>query len=172
MQENLGNKKNEISSRTQRRVNVVQGDKGHKAFNRSESFWRALFQEFDGSFLKVKEFCAQKGVATSTFHYWRRKLTFGEKQSAFQDAPLFVPVKVGIEAIPQRKRMGLNEQMREKMNALEIRHHDGVPRDVPSGMSFRAAFVLCIGSDMRLEIPSAFETKDLQRLIHILYPEN
>ena len=171
MQQILGNQKRGVSSRTQRRVNGDQGDKGHKALNRSELFWQELFQEFDVSLLKVKEFCAQKGVATSTFNYWRRKLQFGEKQSAFQDVPLFVPVKVGVKHIFQRKMVELDEQMREKMNALQERHHDGVPRNISSGVSFRAAFVLCIGPDMRLEIPSAFETKDLQRLIHILHSE-
>ena len=95
-----------------------------------------------------------------------------KKLRTFQEVPLFIPVKVSSKPIPQKKMIGLDEQMREKMNALQERHHDDVPRDVPSGVSFRAAFVLCVGSNMRLEIPSAFETKDLQRLIHILHSKS
>ena len=168
MQENSGSQKSGVSSRAQRRTNGVQGNKGHKSLHRSESFWRGLFQEFDGSFLKVKAFCAQKGVATSTFHYWRRKLQLEKKRRDFQEVPLFIPVKVSSNPIPQNKMMSLDAQMREKIKAFQDIPHgtDGEPRNVPlRGPSFPVAFVLCVGPDMRLEIPSAFETKDLQRLI-------
>jgi len=36
--------------------------------------FKRLYQEYQESGLNIKDFCANQGLATSTFYYWRNKL--------------------------------------------------------------------------------------------------
>jgi len=52
------------------------------------STFKQLFQEYKESGLNIKDFCANQGLAPSTFYYWRNKL---EETSQHQPSS-FVPL--------------------------------------------------------------------------------
>ena len=43
-----------------------------------ESRWRAIIRRQMAGRAGVAEFCRREGIAVSTFHWWRRRLRFGE----------------------------------------------------------------------------------------------
>ncbi len=55
----------------------------------SEVFWREQIAAQRNSDLSIREFCSRRGLAVSTFSYWKRKL--GERGGASSS---LVPVKV------------------------------------------------------------------------------
>jgi transposase-like protein len=54
------------------------------------STFKQLFQEYQESSLNIKDFCANQGLAPSTFYYWRNKL---EETSQHQPSS-FVPLVI------------------------------------------------------------------------------
>lgn len=54
-----------------------------------EEFWRRLVQQFRGSGLSVRAFCAEQGLSEPSFYAWRRTLA-ARQQAALR----FVPVQV------------------------------------------------------------------------------
>ena len=59
-----------------------------------EQSWRGVMAEFRTSGQSVREFCAQRRLPESGFHYWRRELQRRDAESALSPAPAFVPVTV------------------------------------------------------------------------------
>ncbi|MFO8088140.1 MAG: transposase [Bacteroidales bacterium] len=51
--------------------------------------FKRLYQEYQESGLNIKDFCANQGLAPSTFYYWRNKL---EETSQLHRPDNFVPL--------------------------------------------------------------------------------
>jgi hypothetical protein len=51
--------------------------------------FKRLYQEYQESNLNIKDFCANQGLAPSTFYYWRNKL---EETSQLHRPDNFVPL--------------------------------------------------------------------------------
>jgi len=47
-----------------------------------ESYWTEIFHEQETSGLTQKEFCRQKQIKLSTFHYWKSRLKSSENPAA------------------------------------------------------------------------------------------
>lgn len=54
-----------------------------------ERLWRHRLAEHKRSELTVREFCRTRGIAESSFHFWRQEIARRDRQS-----PAFVPVAV------------------------------------------------------------------------------
>lgn len=59
---------------------------------RSTEQWQRLIAEYESSEQAQSSFCAARGVAQSTFAYWRRKL---RSQESLDAAPAFVELTGG-----------------------------------------------------------------------------
>jgi hypothetical protein len=59
---------------------------------KSPAAWRLLLEEWAGSNLTQKEFCALHSIAVSGLHYWSKK--FKEETLSLAPSPAFVPVKI------------------------------------------------------------------------------
>jgi transposase-like protein len=61
-----------------------------------ERQWRRWIDQWRGSGLSVRAFCARHGLATASFYNWRRVL----QRRAAAEPPTFVPVRVVADAMP------------------------------------------------------------------------
>jgi len=64
-----------------------------------EKYWQGLVAEWQGSSLSVNEFCRKKGIAPSSFGYWRKRT---RSKGQEQVARVFLPVRVS-DAAGDRK---------------------------------------------------------------------
>jgi transposase-like protein len=59
-----------------------------------EQSWREVIADFQRGGRTVREFCAQRRLRESAFHYWRRELQRRDAEPAVSSTPAFVPVTV------------------------------------------------------------------------------
>lgn len=59
-----------------------------------ERLWREVVADFQRSGRTVREFCVQRRLPESAFHYWRRELLRRDAEPASSSQPAFVPVTV------------------------------------------------------------------------------
>lgn len=52
------------------------------------SRFKRLYQEYQGSGLNVKDFCANQGFAPSSFYYWKKQLDLTPQQQPGHFVPL------------------------------------------------------------------------------------
>jgi transposase-like protein len=64
---------------------------GRQRDERKEREWRRWVEQWQGSGLSVRAFCARHGLAEPSFYAWRRRLGPGG------GAPAFVPVRIAAE---------------------------------------------------------------------------
>ena len=88
---------------------MVHGSDGDRV-----KLWRDRFRRCAKSELTVEEFCAQEGVATPTYYYWRKKLAGSPGQRKSAPRPVFRPVLV-----------------RPSLSALSVRLPGGAELEVP-----------------------------------------
>jgi hypothetical protein len=53
---------------------------GHERDPKRERFWRKALARRTRSGLTVAEFCAQEGLAASTYHHWQREIARRDAQ--------------------------------------------------------------------------------------------
>lgn len=58
--------------------------------------WAKRIAEWQRSGQSQRAFCAQRGLALSTFQWWRRQAKRGEAVPA---APAFLPIAMGVSAV-------------------------------------------------------------------------
>jgi hypothetical protein len=58
-----------------------------------ERLWRQRFQRHLAGGLSITVFCAREGVSSTSFYYWKRRLTASSQPTSLPPA-LFVPVRV------------------------------------------------------------------------------
>ena len=104
-----------------------------------EKFWRRAVEDWRGSGLSVRAYCAQAGLSEPSFYVWRRELQRREPQrrepqrrdrwAASTSVPTFVPVQVLAETgaaieivLPQgavvRVRSGFDRQTLQDVIAI------------------------------------------------------
>jgi len=66
-----------------------------------EQSWRSVMAEFQRSGQTVRAFCAQRRLAESAFHYWRRELQRRDEEPSLTP-PAFVPVTVILATVEVR----------------------------------------------------------------------
>jgi len=76
---------------------------------RSREEWARLMAAYEAGDSTQRAFCAEHGLAYSTFCYWRRRL--GEERSASDEAPMLVelPVAAGSGAGEWRVELDLGD---------------------------------------------------------------
>jgi hypothetical protein len=75
--------------RTKDESAVVRGAEGKRAY------WVARVSEWGGSKQTQKAFCAQRGLALSTFQWWRAKLARGSNSATVSFLPVSVDTSAG-----------------------------------------------------------------------------
>ena len=95
-----------------------------------------VFDRYQSSGLRVKDFCRNECILESKFYYWQRKSR--ERDSRKEQSPGFVPIVFpGSNPLPPAK--GLSRPALEHVapgndNVLEIVYPNGVKVRVPAGI--------------------------------------
>lgn len=58
--------------------------------------WARRIAEWEGSGQSQKAFCARRGLALSTFQWWRAQ---ARRRAAVKAAPSFLPIAMGVSAV-------------------------------------------------------------------------
>lgn len=66
---------------------VAEGETGAKC-----AYWGERLTEWERSGQTQRAFCAQRGLALSTFQWWRGR---GKRREAMKAAPAFLPISMG-----------------------------------------------------------------------------
>jgi transposase len=69
---------------------------GRARDERKEQQWRRWIDQWRGSGLSVRDFCARHDLASASFYHWRRVLA----GRAAEQPAAFVPVQVVADAVP------------------------------------------------------------------------
>lgn len=125
---------------------------------RGMSFWRKIINEFDNRSLPLKDFCAERELAISTFRGWHRRLlpakavTQKPQKKKPQNQSQFLPVYVtSPESGPQES----NSVLGSSVSSLSE----------PSGLS------LYLNESLKISINKEFHEPTLHRLVHMFPPK-
>ncbi|MDC7218009.1 MAG: hypothetical protein PQJ28_03195 [Spirochaetales bacterium] len=88
------------------------------------STFKRLYQEYQASGLNIKDFCANQGLAPSTFYYWRNKL---EERSEHQPGN-FVPL-----ILDSTQPSENNQPVRPMKNGQPLENNAGIELMFPNG---------------------------------------
>lgn len=66
------------------------------AVARKDGLWGRRIAQWERSDQSQKAFCAEHGLAVSTFQWWRSRLKRGAK---LQATPAFLPIAMGVSAV-------------------------------------------------------------------------
>jgi len=59
-------------------------------------WWEKRIEQWQRSGQSQRVFCAQRGLALSTFQWWRRQ---AKRRETAQTTPAFVPIALGVSAV-------------------------------------------------------------------------
>jgi len=135
---------------------------------RGKSFWIRAVSDFEGGALSMQDFCADRGLAVSTFHAWRRRLSATKETSqnvvkeAFKPRPKFLPVYVTSSETPaenptQPDKLLRSQPLSKKHPESSLKHLS----DSSSGLS------IYFNEDLSIRIDKEFHEPTLQRLVQI-----
>jgi hypothetical protein len=125
----------------------VRASIGSKKIIHPRSFWQKKVIEFSKSDLPKKDFCAQHGLAWTTFWNWNHKLTRKKnvlKNPEKQKTQEFVSVLLGPSATEYSKST------------------------IAQNYSASPSFTLNFSKNLQLSIPKDFHGPTLRRLVQIL----
>ena len=85
--------------------------------------WKRVFEEYEGSGKKRKEFCAERGLKPSTFDYWRARLrsTGNEAPAVVEIARVSVPAARITVRVNERVAVELDGHASEEQLARVLR---------------------------------------------------
>ena len=135
---------------------------------RGKSFWVKAFSDFEQSPLSLQDFCAERGLAVSTFHGWRRRLSAGKvpnqktAKAASKPQPQFLPVYVTSAETPVENPKQADIRLRpqpvsKKHPESSLKHLS----DSSSGLS------IYLNGNLKIAIDKEFHDATLHRLIRI-----
>jgi hypothetical protein len=93
---------------------------------RSAAQWRVLVRAYEASGLSVRVFCAQQGVAQSSFYHWRQRLR--EDAAALDAAPASGAHLVPLRVLEERSAPGGGAA-----SGIALLAHGGVRIEVACG---------------------------------------
>jgi len=108
-----------------------------------ESRYRELLDQQQESGLTIKEFCSNQGVATATFHYWKKKLR--KKPGSKNFIPIVV--KSGSSLVPASNNI--------------------TSQSLHSGSKSNALLEVVYPNGTILRVSSDFDMVQLRTLIHL-----
>ena len=145
-------------------LGLTQKKQSHK--RRGKNFWIKAVNDFEGSSLSMQDFCAERGLAISTFHGWRRRLSAtkprSQKSSKSVSKPHFLPVYVTSPETPlenskQPKRL-LDPQTLSENSLAHL-------TELSSGLSIH------LNEGLSISIDKEFHEPTLQRLVQLFSPK-
>ena len=135
---------------------------------RGKIFWIKAVSDFKGGALSMQDFCADRGLAVSTFHAWRRRLSATKETSqnvvkeAFKPRPKFLPVYVTSPEAPLDKLRQPDISLLPQPPSTEHSESFLEPlSDASSGLS------IYLNGGLKIAIDKEFHDATLQRLIRI-----
>lgn len=93
---------------------------------RSAAQWRVLVGGYEASGLSVRAFCAQRGVAQSTFYHWRRRLREDGAELGAATTP-------GVQLVPLRVLDERSAPSGGDASGIALLAHGGVRIEVACG---------------------------------------
>lgn len=139
--------------------NSPKAQQSHK--RRGRLFWSKAIKEFEESPLSLKDFCAERTLAVSTFHGWHRRLfpdkslTQNSQRKQIQNQRQFLPVCVTSPEIPSQ----------EVKNSVS-----SVLESPVSSLPNSSGLALFLNEHLKVSIDRDFHGPTLQRLVQICSP--
>lgn len=155
---------------TLRKGNSLGSKKQHGCHKRrGKSFWIKAVSDFEGGALSMQDFCAERGLAVSTFHAWRRRLSATKETSqnvvkeAFKPSPKFLPVYVTSPEAPLDKPRQPDISLLPQPPSTD--HPEGSLEPLSDSSS---GLTLCLNGNLKISIDRDFHGATLQRLMNHL----
>jgi hypothetical protein len=136
---------------------------------RGKSFWIKTISDFEGGALSMQDFCAERGLAVSTFHAWRRRLSTAKSlpqepaKAASITQPQFLPVYVTSPETPLDKTRQPDVLLGSQPPSTD---HPKSSREPLSNSS--SGLTLCLNGNLKISIDKDFHGATLQRLMNHL----
>lgn len=135
---------------------------------RGKSFWIKAVSDFEGGALSMQDFCAERGLAVSTFHAWRRRLSATKETSqkpataVSKPKPHFLPIYVSSPETPLDKPRQPGISLLPQPPSTEHPESSLKPlSDSSSGLS------IYLNGGLKIAIDKEFHGATLQRLIRV-----
>jgi hypothetical protein len=135
---------------------------------RGKSFWIKAVSDFEQSPLSMQDFCAERGLAVSTFHAWRRRLSSPKALSqkpakaVSKPKPHFLPIYVTSPEKPLDKPRQPDISLRLQPPSTEPPESSLESlSDSSSGLS------IYLNGGLKIAIDKEFHDATLHRLIRI-----
>lgn len=148
------------------RLGSTKKKQSHK--RRGKSFWIKAVNDFEGSPLSLQEFCAERGLAVSTFHGWRRRLSAGKvpnqkiAKAASKPQPQFLPVYVTSSETPAENPTQPDRLLRSQpLSKKDTENSLDYFSEPSSGLSIQ------LNEGLKISIDKDFHGATLQRLLQL-----
>ncbi len=93
-----------------------------------ESTFSKLYQEYLGSGLSVRDFCANQNFAVSTFYHWKKRLESKEPPIGF--VPLVIGSQSSMNHVGNSQVVSMNESTPAEENDFEFTFPNGTKLQV------------------------------------------
>ena len=154
-------------------VHLGSTQKKHPHKRRGKRFWIKILGEFEQSPLSMQDFCAQRGLAISTFHGWRRRLPASEEASqkvvteASKPQPQFLPVYMTSPETPLEK----NKQTKRLLDPQTLRNK-GRKNSLDYLSESSSGLRLHFNEGLKISIDKNFHEPTLERLVDLFHPKD
>ena len=136
---------------------------------RGKSFWIKAVHDCEVSPLSVRDFCVERGLAVSTFHGWRRRLSAAKAlprkspKAVSKPQSHFLPVYVTSPETPLEK----NKQTKRLLDPQPLRNK-GRESSLDFLSKSSSGLTLCLNGNLKISIDKDFHGATLQRLMNHL----
>ena len=138
---------------------------------RGKSFWIKAVKDCEVSPLSVQNFCAERGLAVSTFHGWRRRLSAKalhrkSPKAVSKPQPQFLPVYVTSPETPLEK----NKQTKRLLDPQPLRNK-GRKNSLDYLSESSSGLSLHFNEGLKINIDKNFHEPTLERLVDLFSPK-
>jgi len=139
---------------------------------RGKNFWIRAVSDFEKSRVSLQDFCAERGLAVSTFHAWRRRLSATKVRSQkpmkaaskpqLQFLPVYVtPPETPLDKLNQPDRRLRPQPFSKKCTENSSDHFS----ELSSGLSIH------LNEGLSISIDKNFHEPTLERLVDLFSPK-